>query len=209
VAPKQIYSVKRDNRVLASYLPFIREEALDVEISTLLKPFTLRSDWADEMLAKLEGERKSIAQSSVALVAQRRTEIEKINLRLQKLLDSFLDEIIDRSTYVEKKAKLLSQRKSLEEQKDRLTAGRADWLEPFQRWILDSKSTEQIALTGSLQEKRVHASKIFGSNLVLDCKKARGSTALPWSLLVEKSLTGGMVPVVRLELTRLFTVPGF
>ena len=180
-----------------------------MEISTLLKPFTLRSDWADEMLAKLEGERKSIAQSSVALVAQRRTEIEKINLRLQKLLDSFLDEIIDRSTYVEKKAKLLSQRKSLEEQKDRLTAGRADWLEPFQRWILDSKSTEQIALTGSLQEKRVHASKIFGSNLVLDCKKARGSTALPWSLLVEKSLTGGMVPVVRLELTRLFTVPGF
>jgi hypothetical protein len=28
---------------------------------------------------------------------------------------------------------------------------------------------------------------------VLDCKKAFGSTALPWSLLTEKSLAGGMV----------------
>jgi hypothetical protein len=46
----------------------------------------------------------------------KRAEIEKINLRLQKLLDSFLDGVIDRETYVAEKSKAMSQKKSLEEQ---------------------------------------------------------------------------------------------
>src|ERR1700733_7919870 len=33
---------------------------------------------------------------------------------------------------------------------------------------------------------------ILSSNLVLDCKKARGSCVKPWSLLVETSSSGGM-----------------
>ena len=115
----------------------------------------------------------------------KREEIEKINLRLQKLLDSFLDEIIDRDTYVTEKAKLMSQKKSLQEQSTALAAGRADWLEPFQSWILTAKNAGEIAVSGSLQEKRVLAKEVFGSNLVLDRKKARGSCLKPWSLLVE------------------------
>ena len=108
-------------------------------------------------------------------------------------LDSFLDELIDRETFAAEKAKLMSQKKTLEEQKARLTAGRADWLEPFQNWILTAKNAGKIAVSGSLQEKRVLALKVFGSNLVLDSKKARGSCVKPWSLLVENSSsrTGG------------------
>jgi hypothetical protein len=49
------------------------------------------------------------------------------------------------------------------------------------------------SMTVSLQEKRVLALEFFGSNLVLDGKKARGSCVNPWSLLVENSPCGGMV----------------
>jgi len=63
----------------------------------------------------------------------KRAEIEKINLRLQTLLDSFLDGVIDRETYVAEKAKGMSQKKSLEEQSTALLKGRADWLEPCPR----------------------------------------------------------------------------
>jgi hypothetical protein len=58
---------------------------------------------------------------------------------------------------------------------------------------MDAKNAGQIALTGSLQEKRVLVSKVLGSNLVLDRKKARGCSVKPWSLLLEQSLDGGMV----------------
>ena len=187
------YRCTRKNRTHQCRQPYVREEALDAEISALLKPFSLRADWADEMLLRVKEEKKHLAQSAMQLAAQKRSEIEKISLRLQRLLDSFLDEIIDRNDYTVEKAKLMSQKKTLEEQKDAFVAGRADWLEPFQNWILTARNAGEIAMRGSPQEKKVLAQKVFGSNLVLDCKKARGSCVNPWSLLVENSSSGGMV----------------
>ncbi len=78
--------------------PYIREEDLDNVISDLLKPYSLRSDWADEMLTRVKEEKTENAQSARLMAEQKRTEIGKINLRLQTLLDSFLDGIIDRET---------------------------------------------------------------------------------------------------------------
>jgi hypothetical protein len=67
----------------------------------------------------------------------------------------------------------------------------------------------EIALQGSPQEKKIVASKVFGSTLFLDGKKARGCSLKPWSLIPENQSFSNLVPVVRLELTRRFKVPGF
>ena len=133
-----------------------------------------------------------MAQSNTQLASQKRKEIEKLNLRLQTLLDSYLDGIIDREAYVAEKGKIMSQKKSLEEQSNALLKGRADWLEPFQNWIITARNASEIAMKGSLQEKRVLALEVFGSNLVLESKKARGSCVKPWSALVELNQTGGV-----------------
>jgi hypothetical protein len=85
------------------------------------------------MLTRVKEEKHQAAQTGKLMASQKRAEIEKINLRLQKLLDSFLDELIDRETYVAEKAKGMSQKKSLEEQSSALLKGRADWLEPCPR----------------------------------------------------------------------------
>ena len=82
--------------------------------------------------------------------------------------------------------------------------GRADWLEPFPNWILTAGNAGEIAVKGSLQEKKVLAQIVFGSNLVLDCKKARGSCVKPWSHLLDNSSSGGMVPTTGLEPVRCY-----
>jgi hypothetical protein len=167
--------------------PYIREEALETEISALLAPFSLRADWADDMLKRVKEEKKQFAQSNARVAEQKRGEIEKINLRLQKLLDSFLDGVIERDDYTAEKTKLMSRKKSLQKQSSALLDNRNAWLEPFQSWILTARNAGEIAVSGSPQEKKVLAQKVFGSNLVLDCKKARGSCVKPWSLLGENS----------------------
>jgi site-specific DNA recombinase len=187
------YRCTKKNKQQWCNQPYVREEDLNIQISDLLKPYSLRADWADEMLTQVKEEKKQSAQSAKLMAGQKRVEIEKINLRLQKLLDSFLDELIDRETYVAAKAKEMSQKKSLEEQSTALLKGRADWLEPFQSWILTARNAGETVVNGSLQQKRVLAKQVFGSNLVLDCKKARGSCVKPWSLLVENRRDGGMV----------------
>ena len=93
----------------------------------------------------------------------------------------------------------MNRKKSFEEQKMAIVTGRADWLEPFQKWLIATRYAGEIAVNGSPQEKKVLALKVFGSNLVLDCKKARGSCVKPWSLLVENTSTGGVVPGTGLE----------
>jgi hypothetical protein len=145
------------------------------------------------MLELVKKEKKESAQSAELVAAQKRTEIEKLNLRLQRLLDSFLDAVIEREEYTAEKAKLMSQKKTLEEQIKALSGNPKVWLEPFQNWILSARNAGEIAVAGSLPEKRVLARQVFGSNLVLDCKKARGSCVKPWSLLVESSPSGGVV----------------
>ena len=187
------YRCTRKNRVQRCTQPFIREEDLTTQITALLKPYSLRSDWADEMLTRVKEEKKQAAQSAERVMAGKRDEIDKINLRLQRLLDSFLDAVIERDEYTAEKTKLMSQKKTLEAQNATLSAGRANWLEPLTEWILTAKNAGEIAVSGSLQEKRVLAQKVFGSNLVLDCKKARGSCVNPWSHLLDNSSSGGMV----------------
>jgi hypothetical protein len=148
--------------------PYIREEALETEISALLAPFSLRADWADDMLKRVKEEKKQFAQSNALVAEQKRGEIEKINLRLQKLLDSFLDGVIERDDYTAEKTKLMSRKKSLQKQSSALLDNRNAWLEPFQSWILTARNAGEIAVSGSPQEKKVLTQKVFGSNLVLD-----------------------------------------
>ena len=57
--------------------PYVREEDLNIQISDLLKPFSLRADWADEMLKRVNEEKKKSAQTAKLMAAQKRTEIEK------------------------------------------------------------------------------------------------------------------------------------
>ena len=187
--------------------PYIREEDLDREISALLTPFALREDWAEQMLARVKEEKHACAQSSQAMAAQKRSEIAQINLRLQRLLDSMLDGIVERDVYVAEKGKLMSQRKSLEEQSSALQAGHNGWLEPFTKWIISAKNAGKTAVSGSLTEKRALAKEVFGSNLILDRKKARGSCAKPWSLLLQNSSCLSMVRVAGLEPARLSPLP--
>ena len=169
-----------------------------MELTTLLKPFALRADWADALLARVKEEERQSAQSAAALVATKRAEIETINARLQKLLASFLEGIVDRDAYTAKRAELMSRKKTSEEQSSQLSVGRADWREPFPNWILTAKNAGQIAISVSLPEKRVLAQQVFGPNLVPDGKKARGSGLKPWSCL-ESDQTGGMVRAAGFE----------
>ena len=71
----------------------------------------------------------------------------------------------------------------------------------------DRRGEDEIVVKGSPQERKALAKKVFGSNLILDCKIARGSCVKPWSLLVETSQTGGVVRTAGLEPARLTALP--
>ena len=125
--------------------PYIRQEELDKRLSSLLQKFSLRPDWAAGLRAMLEKDKKEAAQSSTAFVQEAGERIRAIQTKLQRLLDGYLEQDIEREIYRLEKAKLLSEKKSLEEQMARIEQKRTGWLEPMAEWIKEAENLPKIA----------------------------------------------------------------
>ncbi|MDP6528034.1 MAG: recombinase family protein [Candidatus Pacebacteria bacterium] len=155
--------------------PYVREEELDRQLSSKMQKVSLSSDWAKKLLAMAEADKEKSAQSVSAFAQEAREKIKSIEIKLQRLLDGYLEQDIEREVYREKKAKLLSEKKSLEGQITKLEQKQNDWLEPFQNWIKVASNLVKIVSDDDLSEKKVIAKEIFGSNLRLDAREARGN----------------------------------
>lgn len=196
------YRCTKKSKTILCTQPFTREEEIDKQLSDHIATVSLRQDWADNMLTKLALEEKNVAQSCYAFVGSKQSEIKAINEKLQRLLDSYLEQDIDRDIYLTKKSELLSQKKKLEEQILSFQQTQNAWLEPMKQWIVEAASAAYIARGDNLEEKKVLAQKIFGSNLTLKDKIICSEALNPWAALRAVPPTRDLVPRRRLELLR-------
>jgi glucan biosynthesis protein len=88
----------------------------------------------------------------------------------QWLLDSYLEQDIERETYLKKKAELMLEKKTLEEKITTLEQRQTAWVEPLRKWIKEADSLQKIAGADDPFAKKVISKKIFGSNLFLTGK---------------------------------------
>ena len=123
------------------------------------------------------------AQAVSAFVQEAGMRIKVITQKLQRLLDGYLEQDIDREIYRTEKSKLLSEKKSLEEQNIKLEQKQNDWLEPMAKWLNYAQNIEKIARDSDLLEKKVAAKEIFGSNLRLASRAVRGEPQNQWAAL--------------------------
>ena len=163
----------------------VREKELDRQLSSLIQKVSLPKDWAEELLKMAENEHGKSAQSLTAYVKEKETKISEISQKLERLLNGYLDQVVDEQDYRNQKAKLLSEKKSLEEEITKLSHKQNDWLEPMKEWIKDAQSLDKIASDGDLFAKKVKAKKIFGSNLLLGEKTLRACAPNAGSFLAD------------------------
>ncbi|MEK7616759.1 MAG: recombinase family protein [Patescibacteria group bacterium] len=177
------YRCTKKSKTIQCTQGYTREEELDQQLSNEIATVSLRQDWADKMLDKLSLEEKNVAQSLNAFVGSKQSEIKAINEKLQRLLDSYLEQDIERDIYLVKKSELLSQKKKLEEQILSFQQTKNAWLEPMKQWIMEAAAAANIARGEDLNEKKVLALKIFGSNLKLTDKIVCSEALNPWAAL--------------------------
>ncbi len=137
----------------------------------MLEKFSLKQDWATALLEMLNKERTESSQASAVFVLEQKQSIKIIEAKFQRLLDGYLEQVIEQEIYRNEKAKLLSEKKSLEEQAVRLEQKQTGWLEPFEEWIKQASNISNISAEGNLFEKKVAVKEIFGSNLTLSQKQ--------------------------------------
>ena len=174
------YHCTKKNKTIKCPEPCIRQEELDKQISSLLQKFFLRADWAEKLLAMAEKDKVVSAQSVSAFVKESQIKIRAIQIKLQRLLDGYLEQDIEREIYRAQKAILLSEKKSLDEKMVRIEQKQNDWLEPIKEWIKVASTLVKIARDSNLLEKKVAAKEIFGSNLRVASRAARSEPVFPY-----------------------------
>ena len=148
------YRCTKKSKTIKCIQPFMRQEELDSQLSDMILSVSLRQDWASKMLEKLETEKVELAQSYGTFAQSKREEIKEKAIRLQRLLDSYLDQDVDRDSYLNKKSELLSEKKTLEEQIFRFEQTHHAWLEPMREWIHEAGNVVNIARGEDLNGKR-------------------------------------------------------
>ena len=157
--------------------PHIRQEELDNQLSRLLSEYALPDSWTTSLNKMLDADEQQAEQSAGVFIAEAKTRISNLQDKLQRLLDSYLDQDIDRETYVAKKAEFMNEKKSLEEQNSKLTLTSTAWVEPMRSWLQRANSICNITASGDLTEKKVLAKEILGSNLFLKSQKVQPTAA--------------------------------
>ncbi|TSC88236.1 MAG: recombinase [Microgenomates group bacterium Gr01-1014_7] len=193
------YRCTKKSKVRSCSQLYIREEELDRQLSDQIATVSLRQDWADKMLAKLSIEEKNVAQSCDMFVGEKQAEIKSINEKLQRLLDSYLEQDIEREDYLVKKADLLALKKKLEEQILSFQQTKNAWLEPMKQWIVEAAAAANIARSKDLNAKKVLAQKIFGSNPTLKDRKVYCNALNIWSALRADPPTRDSEPTAGIE----------
>lgn len=197
------YHCTKKNKTVKCNEPCICQENLDQQLSSLIQKVSLPKDWAEELDRMALEEHKNSAQSLTACVKEKEARISAISQKLERLLDGYLEQDIEREVYRAEKAKLLSEKKSLQEEISTFSRRQNDWLEPLQNWLKAAQNLDKIASDCDLFSKKVAAKEIFGSNLLLQNKTVRacalksvsksGETA--WAALCAAHASVGQKPL--------------
>ena len=124
------YRCTRKSKSIKCIEPAVRSELLDVQLSDLLAGFALPTKYADIVREMINKDEQAEQSQIDAKIRDLRADISHLSEKLQRLLDAFLDGVLERDDYTKKKAEILSQKKTLEEQTGDLSMGTLEWVEP-------------------------------------------------------------------------------
>ena len=161
---------------------YIREEALDKQISEILQKVSLSDSWAKTMIAELEKEKSDRERADFSFVQNLKSQIKECKDKLDKLLDAQLEGLISAEEYVGKKQKLLNQKIEISEKLRDFEKKGYSWLEPAKNFVLKANEAKNVASQGTLAEKAQFLKKV-GSNLVLEDQNIKYFPRGVWKIL--------------------------
>ncbi len=109
-------------------------------------------------------------------------QIKETEQKLDKLVNAFLDGIIEKDIYLQKKDELIKAKVELLQKKTDFGRKGNNWIEPLKNWILDAHHAGELALSKDLTEIKSFVKKIGTNRRLLD-KTCYLELKKPWSFL--------------------------
>ena len=143
----------------------MREEALAELLRESIRRVSIPDEWADKMLAEVETWKQDEEAQQADLAAPQKTELDQTQERLDRLLDAYIEGILDKDEFAARKEKCVHRKAELADSVARIESGEASRLEPLVTFITDSRQARYEAESENLADLRKWH-HLVGSNLL-------------------------------------------
>ena len=162
---------------------YLSSTNLETQLRDIVGSLSLKQLWASrllEMLKKDEEKEVKFAKRELTKLSFSLDEIEK---KLDKLLEGYLEEIVDSQNYLMKKKELLETRVLIQEKIDEVRKKGTLWVEPMRAFLNEAVETAKIAHENNNCHLLSQMAKKVGSNYLLEDKRVSFLPNSPHNLL--------------------------
>ncbi|MCW3070915.1 MAG: Recombinase [Bacteroidetes bacterium] len=172
---------------------YLREEIVLQQMQEQILKVAMPEEWSPVVftqMTKWENEERKERQ----IIAQKiEFSLSETQMKLDKLVNGFVDGVIERAIYLQKKEELIKLKMSLELKQKTLAKNGNFWLEPMREFLELAHSAEKIAFSKDLPEIKSFIEQV-GTNRIIKDKNVVLEFHEPFSLLLEnKRLSEGVL----------------
>ncbi len=163
-----------------------REDEITTDVRQLLSPLTFNvpeRTFLKQHISTLMGDERNQREHEIAAIG---LTLQNIDSRLMKLTDAYVDGLLDKEAYLQRREAFLLEKKNWMDRRTALENGAASIPERLKKFLEFTNSLYFQYKTGTTTEKR-EILKIATSNRWVDARKIDFSLSLPFSLIANRA----------------------
>ena len=160
---------------------YLREDILVFQLKERLQSISLCDETTDYLLKTIEGLSQKETNSSQSSVQNLADKIKASEVRLEKLVESYLDGDVPKELYIKKKDEIMRTTLALRQEKKDFDHKGNNWVEPLREWVLDTKLANFLFSSDDFPKIKELVKKVGTNPLVRD-KSARFGASPPSEL---------------------------
>ena len=172
---------------------YVRENIVLEQMKEQLLKISMPEEWSPVVFAQMtkwENEERKEMQITAQKIE---FSLSETQMKLDTLVNGFLDRIIERPIYLQKKEELIKLKMSLELKQKALAKKGNFWLEPMREFLETCQSAGKVALSTDLNEIKSFIERV-GTNRIIKDKNVVLEFHQPFSLLLKyKRLSEGLL----------------
>ena len=108
---------------------------MEQQLRTMIGKVSLPASWAKLWLERLNREETEEKQNSENITSKLSSEVQEIDQKLDRLLEGYLDQMVEHQTYQEKKNKLVETKMKIKEKMVSISKNGSEWLGLMREFI--------------------------------------------------------------------------
>ena len=164
---------------------YLREDLLLGQLKVQFQKIAILDDWAENMLKEIEIWQKESQLKTKTSVQNVDAKIRLIEMRMDKLVNAFLDGLIEKENYLKKKDEILREKFDLKLKHSDFGAEGKNWVEPLRDWVKTLENAGKLScMNADLSAYKALSEKV-GSNRLLQDKKIVWDWLPPFRLALQ------------------------